>query len=173
MKNSQYTEVRKIVDEAKRVEEDALYSAKGHFQAGRFWGSFNLWIGIPTTVLAAIGGAAALSSFDSHGLVAGMLAIIVAALSAVSTFINPTERADVHLSAGNKYNSLRNRARIFGEIDINVEKSDKLLPALKKLSKERDDLNQELSQIPQWAFRKARKGIEEGEAQYVVDTSQD
>lgn len=175
VKNSQHTEAikRKILDEAERIEEDCLYSAKGHFQAGRFWGNFNLWIGIPTTILAAVGSATALSSFDSHGLVAGILAIIVAALSAVATFVNPVERADTHLSAGNKYNSLRNRARTFGEIDIDIERNDKLLLTLKDLSKERDGLNQELPQIPQWAFRKARKGIEEGEAQYVIDTSQD
>ena len=73
----------KIVKEAKRIEEDSLYSSKGHFYAAQFWTNLHLWIGIPTSIMAAIAGASALSQFDNHQIVAGILAILVAALSAV------------------------------------------------------------------------------------------
>jgi len=160
----------KIIKEAKRVEEDSLYSAKGHFVAGNFWTNFHLWIGVPNAILAAIAGASALSQFDNHNIIAGILAIIVTALTAVTTFLNPNEKANSHQKAGNNYNSLRNIARIFCEIDCCREDSDQeLTRQLKELAKQRDELNQNSPQIPRWAYKKARKGIEKGEADYRIN----
>jgi len=160
----------KIIKEAKRVKEDSLYSAKGQFVAANFWTNFHLWIGVPTAILAAVSGASALSEFDYHHIIAGFLAIIVTALIAVTTFLNPNEKATSHRNAGNKYNSLRNKARIFCEIDSYGKDSDQeLTKQLKELAKQRDELNQNTPQIPRWAFKRARKGIEEGEADYKVD----
>ncbi len=159
----------KIIREAGRIEEDSLFSAKGHFVVADFWVSFHLWIGVPTAVLAAIAGTSALSQFEKHNIIAGILAIIVAALTAVTTFLNPNEKANSHLNAGNNYNSLRNKARIFCEIDSYGEDSDQeITKQLKELAKQRDGLNQDSPQIPRWAYKKARKGIEEGEADYMI-----
>ncbi len=159
-----------MIKEARRIEEDSLYSAKGHFVAANFWTNFHLWIGVPTAILAAIAGASALSQFDNHNIIAGILAIVVTALTAVTTFLNPNEKANSHRNAGNKYNSLRNKARIFCEIDSCGEDSDQeLTKQLKELAKQRDGLNQNSPQIPIRAYKKARKGIEEGEADYKVD----
>jgi hypothetical protein len=159
-----------IIKEARRIEEDSSYSAKGHFVAANFWTNFHLWIGVPTAILAAIAGASALSQFDNHNIIAGILAIIVTALTAVTTFLNPNERANSHLNTGNKCNSLRNKARIFWEIDACGDDSDQeLTKQLKELARQRDELNQNNPQIPRWAYKKARKSIEEGEADYKVD----
>ena len=106
-----------IIKEAKRIEESTLYSAKGHFAAARFWTNFHLWIGLPTAVLAGIAAASALAQFDHSNIVAGILSIIVAGLSAVMTFLNPNEKANVHLSSGNNYDALQNKTRIFWTID--------------------------------------------------------
>lgn len=160
----------KMINEAKRIEEDSLYSAKGHFVAANFWTNFHLWIGVPTAILAAIAGVSALSQFDNHNIIAGILAIVVTALTAVTTFLNPNEKANSHRNAGNKYISLRNKARIFCEIACCEEDSDQeLAKQLKALAKQRDELNQDSPLIPTWAYKKARKGIEEGEAKYKVD----
>lgn len=160
----------RITEEAKRIGEDSLYSAKGHFYAGQHWVNIHLWIGVPATILAAIAGASALSQFDYHNVVTGVLSIMVAALTAVATFLNPNEKASMHQVAGNSYNSLRNRARIFREIEMGNIADDKLLvKELKDLNSERDKLNKESPQIPKWAYKKARRSIEEGEASYRVD----
>ncbi len=159
-----------IIKEAKRIEENGLYTAKGHFVAAHFWDNFHLWIGIPTVVLAAIAGTAAFAKFDTDNLFAGVLSIVVVVLTAVTTFLNPKERAHTHLTAGNSYDSLLTRARMFWTIECRRENSDDaLLAKLKNLSDERDRLNRECPQGPKWAFRKARKGIEDGEANYKVD----
>lgn len=159
-----------IINETKRIEEDSLYSAKGHFAAANFWTNFHLWIGAPTAILAAIASASALSQFDYHNVIAGILAIVVTALTAVTTFLNPNEKANSHQIAGNNYLSLRNKARIFSEIDCLGESSnEELAEQLKELAGQREELNQNSPQIPRWAYKKARKGIEEGEASYSVD----
>jgi hypothetical protein len=101
----------KNVEEAKRIENDALYSAKGHYEAAKYWTRFHLTIGISTAILSAIAGASALAQFDNHNIIAGFLAIIVAALTAVATFLNPNEKANAHQNVGNKYNALRNKVR--------------------------------------------------------------
>lgn len=159
----------KILTEAKRIEEDSLYSAKGHFYAGQCWVNVNLWLGGIASVLAAIAGTSALSKFAYHDIVAGGLSIIVAGLTAVITFINPNEKAAVHQKAGNKYNALRNDTRIFCDIEINEMDDKKAIDDLKKLNGRRNKLNIESDQIPKWAFEKARRGIEEGEANYKID----
>ena len=159
----------KIINEAKRIEEDSTYSAKGHFSAGQCWVNMNLWLGGIAAVLSAIAGASALSQFDNHNIVAGGLSIIVAGLTAVITFINPSERSSVHQKIGNKYNALKNNARIFYDIEADDMEEKKAIEDLKKLNDKRNKLNLESHQIPKWAFEKARKGSEEGEAKYKVD----
>lgn len=156
-----------IVDESKRVEEDALYSAKGHFEAARVWGGVHLSVGIPTAVLAAF---ASVSAFSDHAELAGAVAMLVAALSAVSTFLNPSQRTNAHHRAGNQFNSIRSRARILREINIHTMPLAELADSVKVLAAERDKCNQDSPIIPRFAFRRARKGIEAGEAAYAVDT---
>jgi len=163
------TNKEKIINEAKRIEEDSLYSAKGHFYAGQCWLNTNLWLGGLSAVLSAVAGASALSQFDYHNIVAGGLSIVVAGLTAVITFINPNERATVHQKAGNKYNALRNDTRIFYDLEVSEVDDIKAIDDLKRLNDRRNKLNIESHQIPKWAFEKARKGIEEGEAKYRVD----
>mgnify|MGYP001560610487 CR=1 FL=1 len=155
--------------EASRIEEDSLYSAKGHFEAGRVWGNAHLGLGIPTVVIAAIASA---SAFKEEIVAAGVLAIAAAVLSAVSTFLNPSERSQLHHHAGVKHNSLRNRIRMFRELDLKSGAGEgDLLASLKALAQERDDLNLSNPQIPKFAFRRARCGIESGEAAYKVDSA--
>lgn len=159
-----------VVKEAKRIEESSLYTAKGHFVAAQFWTNFHLWVGIPTAILAAIAGASALAQFDNHNIVAGILSIVVVALTALTTFLNPNEKASVHLNSGNNYDALQSKVRIFWTIDCWEENSEQVLTnKLKDLSEQRDKLNRGCPQVPSWAYKIARKGIEEGEADYKVD----
>ena len=121
-------------------------------------------------LLSAIAGASALSQFDPRHVIAGLISILVAALSGVMTFLNPNEKASVHLNAGNNYDSLMNRARIFWSIDCWRDESEQVLTEkLKYLSEQKDKLNQSCPQVPRWAYNIARKGIKDGEGDYTVD----
>lgn len=159
-----------IIQEAKRIHENCLHTSKSHFVEASFWTKFHLLIGIPTVVLAAIAGALAFASFSCGNILVGTLAIIVTILSAVATFLNPKERSSDNLTAGNNYDSLLTRVRIFWTIECRREESINVLEEnLKSFSAERDRLNRESPQPPWWAYKKAKKGIEEGEAEYIVD----
>jgi len=159
-----------IINEAKRIEEDCHYTSKGHFAVAQFWSNFHLWLGIPTVVLASIAGASALSQFNSSIVIAGVISIVVVVLSTTTTFLNPRERANTHLSAGNNYDSLLSKARIFWTIDCWQNDTDEILTQkLKSLSEERDRLNRECPQVPRFAYLTAKKGIKEGEANHEVD----
>jgi hypothetical protein len=159
-----------IIREAKRIEEGLLYSSKGHFAASYLWTNFHLCIGIPVVLLSAIAGASALSRFDANHVIAGSISIIVAALSGVMTFLNPNEKAATHLNAGNNYDSLMNKTRIFWSIDCWRDESEQVLTErLKYFAEQRDKLNQSSPQIPLWAYRAGRRGIEKGEGEYAID----
>jgi hypothetical protein len=155
-----------VVRETERIEEDALYSAKRHFNAAASWTSVHLLLGLPTALIAGVSGVSALSH---HTLIAGILALLVAGLAALTTFLNPSQRATNHHDFGNRYNALRNKTRILREIDVSNSNPTELAKELKALNRERDELNQKAPQTPRWAFIRARAGIEEGEAQYRTD----
>jgi len=155
-----------LIKEAKRIEEDSIYSSKGHYEAARQWSQIYLWLGIPTALIAGISG---VSAFEDCTFIAGVSAIIAAALAAISTFLNPSEKAQAHYTAGFKFTSLKNKSRIFREIEIIDEDKKNKKEALLILSSERDGINEVSPQIPRWAFKKARKGIEGGESKYSVD----
>ncbi len=156
-----------IQAEASRIEEDALYSARGHWEAAKPWEHRHLWIGVPTTVCAA---AAGVSAFSNHPLVTGVLAVIVAVGSGLSTFLNPSERHRRHSDAGNAYKALNNQARIFRTTEcVPSADASTLRTKLQELDQRRNDLNQGSPLIPRRAFEAARRGIEAGEAQHRVD----
>jgi hypothetical protein len=152
--------------EANRVEEDS--PGKGHFEAARTWANVHLWLGLPTAALAAI---ASGSAFKEEVVIAGTLALLASILAAISTFLNPSERSQLHHQAGAKHVALRNRARMFRDLDLRSGAQEShLLESLRALAQERDDLNLSNPQIPRFAFKRARRGIETGEAVYKVDS---
>lgn len=157
-----------ILIEAKNVEEDSRFSARGHFEAASSWDKRHLWIGVPATVLAAIAG---VSAFVEYEIVSGVIALSVAALTALFTFLNPSDRAARHLSAANAYNALRNDARMFYQIEFRQDTPiDDLSESLKSLNERRNRLNSESAQIPRWAYDRGKKGILAGEADYTGDS---
>ncbi|MDA9090678.1 SLATT domain-containing protein [Porticoccaceae bacterium] len=161
MENDQLEE---YIKEAKRIEEDSLYSSKSHYNASAFWHKVYFWIGIPNSILAAIASA---SAFEGSTTLAGSLAVIVASIAAASTFLNPESRSSTHKNSAGEYHALRNRARIF--VNITSKRNldvDVLNGHFDELVSQRENLNSISSQIPESAFHKARKGIESGEASH-------
>lgn len=153
--------------EAKRLEEDATYSSKGHFNAEDTWVRRNYWLGVPATVLAALAGA---TLFKSHPELASLCALAASLLTGLMTFLKPNERAAMHRAAGGQFLALRNNARFFREIELlQTDRLNELPDRLKALSAMRNELNEKSPSIPRRAFVAARKGIEEGEATHTVD----
>ncbi|MGF1788957.1 SLATT domain-containing protein [Photobacterium swingsii] len=159
--------VNKLIEEAKRIEEDALYSSKGHYNSADKWKSLHYWIGIPAAILA---GVASVSAFSENTVIAGYISVLVAILSALSTFLDPNARQNSHKSSGAAFGALKNKSRCFYEIDVHLETDDKKLKKqLDALFQRRDELNSTSLAISAKAYKKAKKDIEAGSNNYKVD----
>lgn len=153
--------------EAARIEEDATYSSKSHFNAEDTWVLRHYWLGVPATALAAIAGAALIKSQPEW---ASAFTLLASLLTGLMTFLKPNERAAMHRAAAGQFLALKNEARLFREIELlQTHQLDELPGRLKTLSATRNELNQKSPSIPRRAFVAARKGIEEGEATHKVD----
>lgn len=159
-----------VIKEAKRIEESLLYSSKAHFFAANFWNGVHLIIGLPLVALSSVAGIKAWKEADSVGSWAVAISVSIAILSAMITFLNPSDRASVHLKAGNDYDSLMNRARLFWAIQCLGEDPDSILTSqVTGLATEKAKLNQTCPQVPFLAYIMARKGIQRGQGDYTVD----
>ncbi len=170
-----------LKDEAERIFEDCLFTSKAQYNAADRWSYINLWLGIPATILAATSGVLTFVStscpqntqcFTAPIWLPGILAVITGVLTALITFLNPSERKSLHRNAAGQYHALRNQARIFKEIQLvqyESKNNEKLQDILISLANKRDDLNQNSPMCSDKDFQKARKGIEQGESKYQVD----
>lgn len=155
-----------MIQELRRIEEDATYSAKGHFESGRMWTWVHFGIGVPSAILSAWAG---LEAIQENGDFAFSLAIAGSALMALNTFLNPSEKSQRHQNAGNQYKSLQNQSRIFREVSLPLLDHTQAMEEFKALAAARDQLNEASPATLRWGFLSARKGIEAGEATYEVD----
>jgi hypothetical protein len=160
-----------IIREAKRLEESTLYSMKGHHVASTGWSTRNLWLGMPVVIISALVGATTFSkyteTYPALKAFAGFLSLTVAVLSGITTFLNPNEKENAHLNAAHGYDKLNNEVRLFWSVECWQEESDQVLTSkLRELIDRKDVLNSGSPQIPGWAYKKAKAGIEAGEAKF-------
>lgn len=154
------------IDEAHRIEEDALYSSKSHFNAAALWANCHYWIGIPATLCGVIASATTKTNTE----LAVWFSISATILTALITFLKPNEKVSQHKSFGDQFLALKNDCRFFRTIELHEGLKDaELTKKLKVLANRRNDLNKGSPQIPSRAFKKARAGIEQGEATHQVD----
>jgi hypothetical protein len=155
-----------IIDEARRIEEDALHSMKGHFNASSLWGKVHLILGLPSAILA---GWAGVEAFADNPTLTAILALSSAALTATITFLKPQAVSDNHGNAGREYNKLKNKARRFREIELPGLGEKDAKQSLNDLADQRDALNSMSPDISRWAYNNAKKDIDEGRSDYKVD----
>jgi hypothetical protein len=154
--------------EAERIEEDATYSSKRHYEAHDIWNRRHLLIGLPAVIFSVLSTANLLQ--DVYPIVTGLMAVVVAVLTALLTFLKPSERAAGHKSAGDQYLALKNDVRVFRTIELALDKPiEDLARTVTTLAKRRNELNSASQQTPRPAFDRARKGIEDGEATHATD----
>lgn len=156
-----------IRNELERIEEDCIHSGKAQFNAGDRWARYHLWLGVPAVILSALAGTA---FFKDQPEIAGAMSMAVALLTALSTFLKPSERASSHKGSGDQYLTLRNDARVLRTIKLDASCDDAAAIAnLDEITKRRNELNQASAQVTRLDFEKARQGIDEGEAAHRVD----
>ena len=160
--------IQTVISECHRIEEDALYSSKSHYNVSDRWDKLNLWFGVPLAILTALSCIAAIKS-TANAVVA--ISITATILTALNTSLNPSKRAALHKSAANEYNKLKNEVRIFREIlTSNFDFTDKtLIEKLTSYSDRRNQLNSSSPNIPRWAYEKTQRDVNQGFTKYNID----
>ncbi|MGN8225536.1 SLATT domain-containing protein [Gracilimonas sp. BCB1] len=164
------TEKNRIIDEAHRIEEDVDHSARSHFNAGNRWKRYHYTIGLPSALAVALSGGAYIGE---ETVLAIILAAVSTALTTTLTFLKPSEKSELHKSAGNQYLKLRNQTRIFREIDLGKSFDEGFAKdRIKELAEIRDDLNQNSPSISRKDYELAKKDIDEGRSTHRIDTKE-
>ena len=155
-----------IARECERIEEDAMHSAKGHFNTEAGWNRKHVALGVGAVLVAS---AAGQQAFVENSYVAAGLAFLAAFIAGLATFLSPEKRAEAHGRAGRHYNSLKNRTRIFRTIDLATLDGEVARQRLEVLSEQRNDLNETSPGIPRWAYVRAKRDIDAKMGVYQVD----
>lgn len=149
----------KFIEVLRSLAKDSCIQIESYNYMANFWTNYYLYLGIINTIVASIASASSLSKlFDST--VAGILTAGVAILSAITTFVNPSEKATQHKKAKEKFISLNMNARK-AAIDAHSDDSDE---ALKKLRDQVNDLSDRMTealqispQVPEYVRKIAEK----------------
>jgi hypothetical protein len=157
-------------NEARRIEEDALYSGKGHYNAVSPWRWMHRIVGVGAAISSTLAAIAVLRQWcPTFAVAAAALSTICAV---VLTTLRPSEEADRHQRAGDRYFAIKNRARIFRRIELAAASAseEKLVEAIKQVSDELANIKSGAPVIPRRAYKKAEQEIEvEKTAEYQVD----
>ena len=103
--------IENIKQEAERLKEDCIYSAKGHFESAKFWRRLYYWLMIFSILSFCL-------SFTLTLLDSQLCTVISSFITVILIFLNPQEKYLSHQNSGNKFLSLRNQIRIFNDIEI-------------------------------------------------------
>ena len=137
-----------IKKEAEEIEQESAIAAKAHFIDSRRWHKRNLYIGMPATILAAIAGVTAFGELPKE--ITGGVAMVVAALTAIGTFLSPADRATSHRTSSATFTEIRRNANLLKDVHAELaDEGDK--EGLNTLVKALEDLNSKMSQYEQGA----------------------
>lgn len=157
-------DVRKAVDdELRRLEEDILYTEKGHFAASDEHSRVHLGLGLLATITAAVAATTIIGKSDPW--IPGVLALIAAVASAVLTFVKPDERAAQHLQSGRALAALRVRIRQTRTIDLaadGVVNAAAWKAAIEDLTTQKSDVDSAAPPVSDRFFKKAQQKIQAG-----------
>jgi hypothetical protein len=152
--------------EALRIYESALFSSQGQFEQAKIWRAFNLWLGVPAAVLAALAGSAILGGHRSGSFLglsltawAGIFALLAAACSATLTTVNASRRATQSQSSANAFLQLQTEARQLVTIDLATFTRDEARAALDSITNSRNELSKTADPPGALAYRRAKKNI--------------
>lgn len=151
--------IEELVREGDRKAAMTLNLAVGHSVTATLYGMFNFWVGMLNTVLAATASVSALSKIDESGTLTAILSVLVAALTAMLTFLSPSDRNKFHSDAATEFEILSGKFDRFRDVVAKNEKEYKDLEiSLDKLI-ERYFQIRKTYPLPAWALDFAIKWL--------------
>jgi hypothetical protein len=159
--------LERIVNEAKRIEEDCTFNFMGHYEAANRWDRWDHFIGFPNAFLCGV------TAFTVFPLptIATALGIVTTLLSLVTLYLRPAYRSIQHYRSGGRFKALREKTRLFREIDLASAGIDETnaIRRIKELSEEKRVSSELAVPLPDFAYVIAKRKIEAGQASYDVD----
>ncbi|ERT03694.1 hypothetical protein M595_2161 [Lyngbya aestuarii BL J] len=138
--------------------------SRAHVLVSIRWSNTHLYIGIPSTVFAALAGVQAISELGQTGSNSGkiiqiILSVLVAGLAPLLTFLNPNERANNNQTASRVYEQIGDRYDAF-LLRCLVERRSltQELDELVQLNLSYSEEKKALPLTPEWAFQQAKRG---------------
>ena len=165
---------RTVWNEANKLVIDSLYSGRSQQVAAARWATVAIFLGLPSSLLAATAsaGAAVSAAFLQDPRLTAGLALAATLLTAARAFLRPEDTARGYETKGSAYLALRNDAAQFRDVRVRFARgtSTELERELRELSARRNQLNsQPPIRVPTWAYRIARRSLETGESDYEND----
>jgi hypothetical protein len=172
------SELRDIGAEALRIHESAVYSSQAQFEQAKIWRALNIWLGAPAAVAAALAASAILGGSDQTMLfgirghtLAGLLALLSAALSSILTTVNASRRTTQCQASGNAFLQLQTEARQLIFVDLKHLNFEDARERLESITNSRNELTKTADPAGRFAYRKAKRNLEkQGGQTYEVDT---
>lgn len=160
-------------------KEDIIYRAvdrtlicrvlsRAHIDVSVQWGKTHLYIGIPSTILAAVASVQAISSLDNK-MVAVIISVSVAVLAPLLTFLDPNAKSSSHLEASRVYERMADEYDAFLlKCTVNSRSIEEELNDLVAINAVYSDNKRALPACPEWAYQRALNN--EGKQQKLIST---
>lgn len=139
--------------------------SRAHVLVSIRWSNTHLYIGIPSTVFAALAGVQAIADLGQEKNTWGtiiqiILSILVAGLAPLLTFLNPNERANTHQTASRVYEQIGDRYDAFLlQCLVETRGLKQELDDLVQLNLSYSEEKKPLPLTPEWAFQRDRKSV--------------
>ncbi len=143
-------DLRRIADQWRANADRAAFA---HRFAAKYWGSANLWLGIPLIVVTVATGFLSVASFYQQSPWVGggslFLSFVAAVLAGLQTFLKPTERANQHWQAATRYAAARRAVELIDPLSPQARHS------LDGIRKELDRLGENSPLVPEHIYRRS------------------
>ena len=136
-----------LARELERLEADAVHAADAHGRAAKRWRAFQVVGGALTALLAASAGITGITE-TVHPTLAGVKALLAAALGAAMTAMEPSRRAEEARTAYARYLALHHRAHRLRKLDLPVWSSVDTRKVVEELAEAHDALGVEAPPVP-------------------------
>lgn len=157
-----------IINEARRLEEDILYSSKARFAMSNFWYYLHAIFGIIVIGGSILFGALSFANLN-WPININTLSLIVIVISMLQVFFNPFEQSRTNKNLGDEYNKLKQEIRFFYNVEIHDNDSDENKNKIKEYAKAKSSIDYKSSPILGCFYNWAKKSIEKEEHKYKVD----
>lgn len=154
------TRAEALATEGSQVTCDLLYSEKAHFAAAEEQQKVHLFLGL---VAAGAGAAAAATVFADLPVVAGVLALTGAVISALLTFQKPDKRAEHHLAVGRQLGALRVELRHLMRLDLGHVPDQEVRDRLTEITARKAEIDSTAPGTAERHFKRAQQKIDRGD----------